>query len=340
MIEEDERRGRGELVTTLLSQRRGLLADAESVLGNAPGDDVVAQLRALGRLPTSGVDDLIAALRTVDVEANATTAVHQANAWLADVAAAHEIAAKCDQEASTLDQRDTEIATAAAEIERTRVEIADSLASTHTETELITAELTARAGGDQERLGRVAEAQRLCDQVEAVRAALEEAEAVARNELDAAIGASSSADDLCDRNARLLAMAGQRAQELAASLSADLRPELGPGPLDGMSDLAAALRESLRRHQREARTRRGGRRSRDRCRGARHRRNEIRAGDVRRRPTRGRDRRSADVGDRGGPRTGDHLRPSARRRRRRGAPRPVGRHHRPIHGPRSCRLDR
>ena len=106
-------------------------------------------------------------------------------------------------------------------------------------------------GAEREIAGDTAAANRLWDQVEAVRTALDEAETAARYDLEVAIRASSVADNACDRNATLLATAGRRAHDLAATLPVELRPALGPRPLDGLPDLAAALREHLDRQQQE-----------------------------------------------------------------------------------------
>jgi hypothetical protein len=94
-------------------------------------------------------------------------------------------------------------------------------------------------------------AQELWQQVGSVWSALEDAEAIARAQLEAARRASSTADHQCDRNARLLASAARRARELVDALPPDLRPSLGPRPLDGLSDLTKALAECLRRQQEE-----------------------------------------------------------------------------------------
>jgi len=251
MVDINERRAGNELFETLASQHRGLLADAAELLGEHAGAETLARLRAVGHVPANGVDEVVAALSAVGIESTPTAAVQQAKTWLADARAAISIATRCDSEQADLDTHEARIAAAMAETERARERAAEAIESSRAETDAITAELTARAGGDDERASRLAEAQRLFDQVEAVRAALEDAEAAAREELDAAIAASSSADELCDRNSRLLRMAGQRARDLTEGLPPELQPELGPNPLDGISDLAAALRENLRRHQRD-----------------------------------------------------------------------------------------
>lgn len=94
-------------------------------------------------------------------------------------------------------------------------------------------------------------AHELWDQIGSVWAVLDDAETVARAELDDAAKASAAADHMCDRNARLLTSAAHRARALVDALPADLRPALGPRPLDGLAELAVALREIIRRQQPE-----------------------------------------------------------------------------------------
>jgi len=245
------RAANNERLIALENEHAQLVARAKALLGVDPGDQAVALLEAHRHIPVADLAALVAALEAVGVRPLGNSVVDTARAWLSDVRAAISLAAGLDNQIAELDARDAALAAAASAAAGEGESAAGMLESARRAANTMESELAARAGGDADRPGRTAEAHRLRNQIEAVVSALDGAETMAQGELDAAAVASSEADREWDRATGVMAAAGRRAHDLATALPPESRPTLGPRPLDGLSELADALRERARQHEHE-----------------------------------------------------------------------------------------
>ncbi len=211
----------------LESERARLLAHATDLLGVDPGDAIVELLRTHPQVPHVLVVALRDALAAVDVRPVATSLLAAAESWLRDQ---HERTAEAGDQ-----PRQDEVASARRDV----AEAAEALELAQRSVVALEAELTMRTGEDAKRLKRLAAAEQLRAQVDAVEATLTRAEDAARSALRAAQEAQAAAEVALDRAGQDLADLGRRVRALSDELPIDLRVE--GDPLDSLEVLAARL---------------------------------------------------------------------------------------------------
>lgn len=197
--------------------------------------------------------DLRAALAAVDVIARPGESLSElAASWLES----HEqdLVLLSTRSDASLDGAETELAA----LEVRAKQISDELAAARAREELAAgdlqqarrsvgafeAELSVRAGEDEQRIHRFAAAEQLRHQVEALSATLVRAEHDAREALDRATEATGAAEVSFDRAQAVLTEVARRARRLLAELPKAVRPE--GDPLTVLPELASRLDDQAR----------------------------------------------------------------------------------------------
>lgn len=234
-------------IVYLESERERLRGHAVDLLGVDPGDAAVELLEAHLRVPGYLVEELRLALDAVGVHPVGVSLLDAAEAWLVEQGNAadrqaqlDDAAARADAERARLEARAHELDGLLAAAERTLAEAAEGLEMAHRSVDAFEAELTARAGADTQRLKRLAAAEQLRAQVEAVEATLRTAEGAAREALEAATNAHAEAAVAYDEARSVLTQVARDARAAANRLPEGQRPE--GDPLATLPELAELLR--------------------------------------------------------------------------------------------------
>lgn len=158
--------------------------------------------------------------------------------------------ADIDAELAELQQRAHQLAEELSEARAAEAIAAGELDQARRSVGAFEAELSVRAGEDEQRIHRFAAAEQLRTQVEALASTLTRAEHDAREALDRATEATGAAELSYDRAQAALSELARQARRLAAELPQDLRPEGDPltilvGLADVLQDHAGMLDPDL-----------------------------------------------------------------------------------------------
>lgn len=237
----------------LESERARLHAHATETLGVDPGGVAIQLLRAHPRVARPIVEELRDALAQVGVHPVGVSLADAADAWLDEQAARLEDACRtreAEGDARTeLADLTARAAALVAELEAARREASHTaeqydLAARSVGT--FEAELSLRAGEDEQRVKRFAAAEQLRIQVEALASTLARAEKEALAALDHASEEAGSAELALDRAQDVVDALAQRARHLAAELPIDQRPTGDPlASLPALADRLTAHAEVI-----------------------------------------------------------------------------------------------
>jgi hypothetical protein len=213
-----------------------------------PADRLLDLLEAHPAVPHGLVTELADALASVGVRPVATPLVQAASAWLAEQGELQAARRRGRDQVADLDAeivrctdaleqltRDIEAATATCERSGRELDAARRRVAN------LEAELSARAGEDARRLQRMAAAEQLRSQVDAVSATLVRAEAEARAGVEALAASVQAAELAWDRAEAEITDASRRVRRIAEDHLEGRSPELDPDPVVAAAQLVPAL---------------------------------------------------------------------------------------------------
>jgi hypothetical protein len=242
-------------VQRLEREQRRLSDEIVSLLGVDPDDRVLELLGAHPAVPADTIADLAEALGDVGVTASGVSLADTARSWLAEQ---DEIIAVLRDATRRLEAVESAEVQIRSQLERIVPQVAASSSRLQHAAEAVTtaqrgvasleAELSARAGEDAKRLQRLAAAEQLRAQVDAVQQALATAAAEADDEVAAASTALAAAEVALDRHHSASADAVRRLGRIAEAVAPDGQPEIGL-ERSGIEALVAAIGRELARLQ-------------------------------------------------------------------------------------------
>jgi hypothetical protein len=219
-----------------------------------PADRLLDLLDAHPAAPHELVTELADALAAVGVRPVATPLVHAATTWLAEQGELHGARRRGRDQVADLDAeivrctdaleqltRDIEAATANCERSGRELDAARRRVAN------LEAELSARAGEDARRLQRMAAAEQLRSQVDAVSATLVRAEAEARAGVEALAASVQAAELAWDRAEAEITDASRRVRRIAEDHLEGRIPELDPDPVVAAAQLVPSLEDAADR---------------------------------------------------------------------------------------------
>lgn len=237
----------------LESERARLHAHATETLGVDPGDLAIQLLRAHPRVARPIVAELRDALAQVGVHPVEVSLADAADAWLDEQVArldedrrAHEAGGDARAELAALTARATVLVAELDAAGRDESHTAEQHELAMRSVGAFEAELSLRAGEDEQRVKRFAAAEQLRMQVEALAGTLARAEKEALAALDRASEEAGSAELALDRAQDVVDGVAQHARRLAAELPIDQRPAGDPlASLPALAERLAAHAEVL-----------------------------------------------------------------------------------------------
>ncbi|MGE3621909.1 MAG: hypothetical protein AB7L84_15755 [Acidimicrobiia bacterium] len=234
----------------LLAERDRLVDEAARMLRVDPADRILELLEGFRAVPFELVDDLAAALEGVGVRPVGQRLEDAAGAWLG----AQEALAESRRDGlARLGGIDEQRAQLAAELAQAQVELArraeelqhavEAETSARRTVLALEGELVARAGEDDRRLKRVAAAEQLRSQVEAVERALAASQVEVTTAVDAATSLATAAEAGLERAEAELAEVRRRVHDLVALLPPPLALDVEADALERIDRLGEGLRE-------------------------------------------------------------------------------------------------
>jgi hypothetical protein len=250
---EDQTSGTPDVVA-LRAERDRLRAEGIELLGTDPADRFEALLEEHPDVPQPIVTDLVDALRAVGVAPVGVPLDEAARAWLAEQS---ELQLARREGRARLAELDDEITRCTSDLEALTTAVTDAstcceqagadLDAARRKVAVLEGELAARAGEDARRLQRLAAAEQLRAQVEAVERTLVRAEAEARAQAEALAASVQAAELAWDRAEAEVAEVIRRLRRCAEELPEGRTPQLVGEPVPDAAPVAAALREEARR---------------------------------------------------------------------------------------------
>jgi hypothetical protein len=241
-------------VVALRAERDRLRAEGIELLGVDPADRLDVLLEQHPDVPQPIVTELADALRAVGVAPVGIALDEAARAWLAEqselqlarregrgrLAELDDAITRCTSDLEALATAITDASTsceqAGADLDAARRKVAG-----------LEGELAARAGEDSRRLQRLAAAEQLRAQVDAVERTLVRAEAEARAQVEALAASVQAAELAWDRAEAEITEVTSRLRRFVEELPEGRAPELLGEPVPTAAPVAAALREEARR---------------------------------------------------------------------------------------------
>lgn len=233
-------------IAYLGSERERLRLHTIDHLGVDPGDAAVELLGRHPAVPAAVVHELRDALANIGIHPVGTTLLDAAETWLGHQRAVADQRLELDAALRGEADRRSELEAQVDELEarvaagrRAVAEAEENLELAQRSVDAFEAELTMRAGEDTKRLKRLAAAEQLRAQVDAVEVTLGRAEATTRAAMEQAMADHATAEVGFEQANAAVADLKRRARDLTAELPPEQRPE--GELLDGLDQLAAAL---------------------------------------------------------------------------------------------------